>query len=200
MRGKGLALTMSLFICFVIVAIYGISNNEHKEQRDWVVDPEVTASGNILKNNGTIIVEVVNQSNEKIGTAQLQQQTNGVRIKLDASRLPPGKHGFHIHENGRCDVPSFETAGSHFNPTGASHGSGHQGGPHAGDLPNLEVAADGTVHIDYMAKMVTFEKGEYNSLFKQGGTSLIIHSKADDYKSQPAGDAGERIACGIISK
>lgn len=141
---------------------------------------------------------LINTEGKQIGTAKLKQMNDGVQITIDAKNLPAGMHGFHIHEKGICEPPKFETAGAHFNPTNAKHGFDNPKGPHAGDLLNLEVEQDGTVHANVLAKMVTLEKGKKNSLFKADGTSLIIHSDADDYVSQPAGNAGERIACGVI--
>jgi Cu-Zn family superoxide dismutase len=114
--------------------------------------------------------------------------------------LTAGKRGFHIHETGTCDAPTFESAGDHFNPTGALHGSVTSKAHHAGDMNNLEVARDGSAHIDVMNKDVTAEGSGENSLFKTGGTALIVHAKPDDYKSQPSGEAGDRIACGVIER
>ncbi|MDY0404436.1 superoxide dismutase family protein [Virgibacillus sp. 179-BFC.A HS] len=119
-------------------------------------------------------------------------------MTVDATNLPPGLHGFHVHEKGLCEGPSFQSAGGHFNPTSAKHGFDHVDGPHDGDIPNLEVKADGTAHATFINDKLTLEKGKENSLLKEDGTAFIVHAKPDDYYSQPAGDAGERIACGEI--
>ncbi|OMP67232.1 superoxide dismutase family protein [Domibacillus epiphyticus] len=148
----------------------------------------------------TATAELTNGSGEKIGTAELQQTDKGVLIRLQASDLTPGTHGFHIHETGKCEAPDFESAGGHFNPTDASHGFNHEEGPHAGDLPNIEVAEDGRVQEEVTAEHVTLEGGKNNSLFGSAGTAFVIHEKADDNQSQPSGNAGARIACGVISE
>lgn len=135
-----------------------------------------------------------------VATATLTEADTGVTIKLEGSDLPEGKHGFHIHENAECEQPDFESAGGHFNPTEASHGFDNPDGPHAGDLPNIEVKEDGTVDEEVTADMVTLNKGEDNSLYSNGGTSLMIHAEEDDYETDPAGDAGDRIACGTIEE
>ncbi|KMM39292.1 superoxide dismutase family protein [Guptibacillus hwajinpoensis] len=148
----------------------------------------------------TISVKMMNQDGEEIGTAELMQQDSGTMIQLDASNLPEGTHGFHIHETGSCEAPDFKSAGGHFNPADASHGTMSEDGPHAGDLENLEVSADGTVQKEIMNEKVTLEKGKDNSLLKESGTALVIHASEDDNTSQPSGDAGDRIACGVIAE
>lgn len=145
-------------------------------------------------------VDLKNEGGEEIGTASLKQEAKGVEIQIEVRNLPKGTHGFHIHEKGLCEEPEFKSAGGHFNPTNAKHGFDNPKGPHAGDLPNLEVGEDGKGTESYLNEMITLKKGEKNSIIREGGTSLMIHSDADDYVSQPAGNAGERIACGVISE
>jgi Cu-Zn family superoxide dismutase len=128
----------------------------------------------------------------------LTQGDGIVKIHLEAKGLPPGVHGFHIHQTGKCEPPSFTSAGDHLNPTHKQHGFYNPKGFHAGDLPNIQVAADGTVRADVESKNVTLKKGEPNSLLRKGGTSLVIHEKADDYVTDPSGNSGSRIACGVI--
>jgi superoxide dismutase, Cu-Zn family len=143
--------------------------------------------------------DIMDSKGQKIGAAQLQQTSGGVRISLTASQLPPGTHGFHIHTVGACDPPDFKTAGPHFNPDNKKHGAKNPDGPHAGDLFNIEVAADGTAHATSLAPNVTLGAGP-NSLFHDGGTSLVIHAQADDLMTDPSGNSGARIACGVIQK
>lgn len=150
-------------------------------------------------NAQTAKAELINSKGEKIGTATFTQEAEGVKISLEVSHLPPGTHGFHIHAVGKCEPPDFKSAGAHFNPTGKKHGLQNPEGPHAGDLPNLTVGPDGTAKVEVVAKQVTLGEGK-NSLLQPDGTALVIHANPDDEKTDPAGNAGDRIACGVISK
>ena len=130
----------------------------------------------------------------EVGRAVLTQVERGVQIVLEASGLPPGAHGFHIHEKGDCEAPEFKSAGGHFNPEGKEHGLENPRGSHAGDLPNLTVGRDGSVRFDVLVGSVTLAEGRRSIL----GRSLVIHERADDGRTDPDGNAGKRIACGII--
>lgn len=145
-----------------------------------------------------IYVDIVNAKGDKIGAAMLSQDENGVKIHVKAQGLPPGIHGIHFHETGKCKGPDFKSAGEHYNPTHKQHGFHNPKGFHAGDLPNLTVKEDGTVVADIVSNQVTLAHGQPNSLLRKGGTALVIHAQADDYKTDPAGNSGERIACGVI--
>lgn len=140
------------------------------------------------------------QSGKPLGTAQLSQTEKGVLIDLDLKGLPPGQHGFHIHQTGKCDgAAKFTSAGGHFGVSGQEHGYHSGKGPHAGDLPNLIVPESGDLKQQIFTPGVTLDSGE-NSLFDADGSAIVIHAKADDYRSQPAGDSGDRIACAVIEK
>lgn len=133
-----------------------------------------------------------------VGTATLTETPHGVLLRATLTGVPAGAHAFHIHTNGACEPP-FASAGGHFNPTGRQHGIENAMGMHAGDMPNLQVGADGRLTVEVLAPDVTLKPGA-NSLFKEGGTALVLHGGADDHTSDPAGNAGPRIACGVITQ
>jgi superoxide dismutase, Cu-Zn family len=143
--------------------------------------------------------DIINAQGQKIGTATLAQTQAGVRIRVNVAQLSPGAHGIHIHTVGKCEPPAFTSAGGHFNPDNKKHGKDNPEGPHAGDLVNLEVGTNGAAKTTFVDSAVTLGDGP-NSLFHEGGTALVIHEKADDYKTDPAGNSGARIACGVIEK
>jgi Cu-Zn family superoxide dismutase len=117
---------------------------------------------------------------------------------LNLVNLSPGTHAIHIHQNAKCDAPDFKSAGGHFNPSGKHHGLDNPEGAHNGDMPNIEVNAKGKYKGSITNKSVTLAADVANSLYSNGGTAVVIHAKADDNKSDPAGNAGDRIACGVI--
>jgi Cu-Zn family superoxide dismutase len=125
----------------------------------------------------------------------------GVKISVKVAQLTPGEHGIHIHTVGKCEAPGFTTAGGHFNPTSAHHGINNSQNPrpHLGDLANLTVEKNGKGNASFLISGVTLGEGP-NSLFHEGGTSLVIHAKADDLMSDPSGNSGDRVACGVIEK
>jgi superoxide dismutase, Cu-Zn family len=135
---------------------------------------------------------------QKVGTASFWEMKEGVKISLKVSGLAPGTHALHIHNVGTCEAPDFKSAGPHFNPDGKKHGDKNPDGPHAGDLPNFVVGKNGRSKFSTVATHVTMDDGA-NSLFHPGGTALVVHAKADDEMTDPAGNAGDRIACGVIT-
>ena len=134
---------------------------------------------------------------KEVGAAELTQTPVGALITLSVKDLPAGEHAFHVHGVGKCEPP-FTSAGGHFNPGSKKHGLMAGEGPHAGDMPNLHIPASGTLAVEVLNGAVTLEKGKPNSLFGPEGSALIIHASKDDYKTDPTGEAGGRIACGIV--
>ena len=135
-----------------------------------------------------------------VAHATLIGKRNGVLIQIEISNLQAGTYGFSIHERGTCRGSTFKSAGEHFNPSGAKHGFKDPKGPHDGDLWNVEVPAGGSLRMEQYNARVTLEEGREDSLLREGGTSLIVHAKRDDYRTDPSGDAGSGIACGVITK
>ncbi|MGG4343618.1 superoxide dismutase family protein [Paenibacillus lautus] len=143
---------------------------------------------------GHLVVKLYNAAGESVGSATLEQINDGVKVKITASGLTPGKHGFHVHENAIKDR-DFKSAGGHFNPTDKHHGLKHPQGSHVGDMPNLVVGADGTVEAEKIIQHGTLEKNQPNSVL---GRSLIIHAGEDDEVTDPSGNSGDRVAGGNI--
>jgi len=133
-----------------------------------------------------------------VGTVTLSEDGNGATIKIDASAIPAGTHGVHLHEKGLCDGPDFKSAGAHWNPMAKQHGRDNPLGAHLGDLANFEIGAAGTATTSFLVGGVTMG-GTGNALADADGTSLVVHAKADDYKTDPSGNSGDRIACAVLA-
>ena len=140
---------------------------------------------------------LVDASGRGVGEARLQQTPHGILLRLDLKNATPGVHGFHIHEVGRCDAPSFESAGGHFSPDRHDHGFRNPSGPHAGDLPNIFVPSSKELSIEYLLPNLTLDPGQ-RSLLDANGSAIVLHADQDDYFSDPAGHAGDRLACGAV--
>lgn len=155
------------------------------------------ASGGVTHNALAVIKDA---NGTRVGQAAFAEDDNGlVHVDVKVSGLSPGTHGIHIHEKGICAGPAFTSAGEHYNPLGKKHGLDNPEGPHAGDLPNLEVASDGTGHLNITTSRITLSPGP-TTLFDSDGSSLVIHAGPDDQMTDPAGNSGGRIACGTIEK
>ncbi len=146
---------------------------------------------------------IANASGEQKATAEMwQDMENVVHVDIKVSGMPPGSHGLHFHAVGNCDsspAAAFAAAGAHFNPLGRQHGLDNPVGPHGGDAPNLAVSADGTGHASFATDRISLTEGS-TSLFDADGSTIVIHAAADDQMSQPAGNSGARIACGVVRR
>ena len=147
-----------------------------------------TAGSTVRDSNGRVV-----------GSAVFLQQDDGVRILLDLKGVTPGIKGVHIHAVGRCEAPSFDSAGAHFNPKLTEHGTENPRGPHGGDLPNITVDAAGQGHLEVTNPRVTLKTGS-DSLLDGGGTALVVHEGPDDMRTDPDGNSGRRIGCGVIER
>jgi Cu-Zn family superoxide dismutase len=160
--------------------------------------PGGSAPASAKPSGATATADVKNAQGQTIGTATFQEVADGVLVSGTFQGLPAGPHGWHIHETGKCDPPSFMTAGGHFNPTSRQHGAHNPQGFHAGDLGNIIFPAAGSVTIRALARGATLGTGS-NGLLKPDGTSLVIHAQLDDDQTDPAGNSGDRVACGVIT-
>ena len=147
----------------------------------------------------TMKVDIKNAAGEDVGSATFKTVKKGVKVTIALKDLPVGIHGVHIHQNASCVGPDFKSAGPHFNPDGKMHGFENAMGHHNGDLPkNVTVQEDHTGSATFVVTSLSLDKAAANSLFANGGTSILVHEKADDMKTDPSGNAGNRIACGVI--
>ena len=146
-----------------------------------------------------LVTDLRTAAGEMLGTATVSQEADGARIIAQVRGLPAGDYAMHLHAVGRCDAPDFVSAGPHFNPAGRQHGRDNPAGAHAGDLPNLTVDANGRGSLSVVQAGLRLADGDL-ALLDADGAAVVLHAKADDYRTDPAGNAGARIACGVLTR
>jgi Cu-Zn family superoxide dismutase len=149
--------------------------------------------------DNTARAELRNPGGQPVGTASFTQVGPALRVVVEVQGLPPGVKAVHVHAVGRCEGPNFSSAGGHFNPMGRQHGALNPAGPHAGDLPNLTVGPDGRGRLESTTELMTLRSGS-TSVFDGDGSALVVHGAPDDFRTDPTGNAGARIACGVITR
>ncbi|MDR7072966.1 superoxide dismutase family protein [Fictibacillus barbaricus] len=189
----------SLSILFIILLVAALSacGNKNKHKDHQIKETQETSS---KLRAGSIVVNLINTKGDKAGEATLTQTAEGVKIGVNAAGIKPGPHGIHFHEKAICTPPDFKSAGSHFNVTNKQHGFLNPKGPHVGDIENVTANKSGVIHGEVLSAMVTLEEGKPNSLYTNGGTALVVHDQEDDYKTDPSGNSGDRVLCGVIKK
>ena len=185
------ALAVSLLLSGVAIAA---CSKPAEQPEGNIAEPaavaEPAAAAQTIALNGT--------DGRPVGTVTLSEDANGVTIKVDASAIPAGTHGVHLHEKGLCEGPKFESAGAHWNPMSKQHGRDNPMGAHLGDLANFEIPETGTATTSFLVAGVAIN-GAANALADADGTSLVVHAKADDYKTDPSGNSGDRVACAVLA-
>jgi Cu-Zn family superoxide dismutase len=176
-------LRTSLTLAVVVVAASGCMN-------------EGGTPGSVAPGAGGAVAELRTAAGARVGEVRLAQTSAGLSVQVDATGMPPGQHGVHVHMVGRCDPPEFTTAGGHWNPASRQHGLDNPAGPHGGDLPNLIIAGDGTGRLRATLPAGTL-RGD-TGLFDADGAAFVVHAAADDLRTDPSGNSGGRIACGVF--
>lgn len=196
---KWITLLLIATLTIIISACSGDDDSTQDSENEATENSEETSNEDEIDE---ITVPLQDVDGDEVAEATLTSVDDGVNIHLTSDDFSGGdtKHAFHVHEKGVCEPDDFESAGGHYNPTDKNHGKEDADGPHAGDFDNIEVNPEGEMDVEFVTDQISLDKHADNTVFSEDGTSLVIHADEDDYKTQPAGDAGDRIACGVITK
>lgn len=197
-----------ILVVMVALVISACSDQENEDTTDGIQDTAEHAdedSGDSLEENDSekdeINVDLQDADGSEVAEATLTSVDDGVEVQLTGEGFASAsEHAFHIHEKGVCEPEDFKSAGGHYNPMDTNHGKEDPDGPHAGDFDNIEADEDGKVDVTFVTDQISLDEEAENTVFTEDGTSFVIHEGADDYKSQPSGDAGDRMACGVIAE
>lgn len=183
-----------------LVACTGADTDDAEMNDAAATDSGTAPAAQVSASSGdSITVSFTDTTGADAGTARLVGQPGGVEISVRVTGLTPGEHGFHVHETGQCDAPSFESAGSHYSPEPREHGLENPAGPHAGDLPNLVADAQGVADTVFTVDRLTFQSDSAAPLIKAGGLALMVHADPDDQRTDPSGNSGNRVACAVLA-
>lgn len=195
---------MLVGVALIVLVMSACGDNDEENAND---DPQ-NNDGAVPENDSAtesdapddIMVALNDADGDEVAEATLTSADDEVEVTLTGDGLPKeeAELAFHVHEKGVCEPDDFESAGGHYNPTDKSHGKESEDAQHAGDFDNIEVDAEGHVDVTFTTDQISLDEEAENTVLTEDGTSLVIHEGADDYKSQPSGDAGDRMACGVI--
>ncbi|HEY0113517.1 MAG TPA: superoxide dismutase family protein [Allosphingosinicella sp.] len=183
MRKSGL-----LALCYATVCVSGCATRNESVDLDEAAPSPPNA----------LDAELHDPTGRTLGRALVEQAGDSVRVRVEAVAMGAGAYGAHIHMTGRCEAPDFESAGAHWNPTRVQHGKDNPGGMHKGDLPNLLVGTDGRGSFEYTIPNATISGRGPNLLLDADGAAVVVHARPDDFRTDPSGNSGTRIACGVL--
>jgi superoxide dismutase, Cu-Zn family len=190
---SSLAVTLIAWSVGLLACSGGGERRSAERSGDQAVTPDTPAAAAV---DSGVALAMRDAKGKELGTLRLTDAGQGISVAGRLTGLPPEEHGIHLHTTGKCEPPKFTSAGDHWNPTNRQHGTMNPQGPHLGDLPNFTVTQDGSATIEAATTGGSLRGS--NALLDSDGAAVVVHARRDDYKSQPAGNAGDRIACGVV--
>lgn len=188
--------TLFITACALVVAGCGSKDNATADSAAMAESAAAAAAAAATAPTAGATAAVMDAAGHELGTLTLADGTGGISVSGTLKGLAPGDHGIHLHAVGTCEGPAFTTAGGHFNPTNKMHGTDNPQGPHFGDMMNITAGADSTATVQLTSKGGTLHAADM--LMDADGSAIVVHAKADDYKTDPSGNSGDRVACGVV--